>query len=1730
MLRRRVHGSYRQEASSSLFFVPSAIRSEALLLGGGVATGAASFSSPLSSSSSVLVNQKRHSVRHTTKAQLKEMSQPEWIHQKRHGVFSYDRAIGANKRTANSSFVPLETTHMNLWASDTDASNNRFFRSYTGLQEHYHNLLGRPHYSETEHSDRRLGLSNYELHNDQRFHGIDRPAFTNGHYESGWNTLLYRHGAQGSVLNNPRSELTAQVLGDELLQLRDFRNKDDCKAWWDRLNHLIQVHHKSVGDIGDYASRNVQVVHRFFVTFHDAISAFEFQDKYLAEHLTATRPSELSDVFAIFLEMEANYVSFDHCPRCSLPLATTRFCGEGDEQTPFRQHRGRWAPHQTWGKEWLDVVARRAEALWYRAVEDEYFGGAHHTQRQAEALMNVYLKTKQRGKAVSFMANLRGSKEFITGRVTVTAALQHTFDQLLDSTPHPHLPTNAFQTESGSAVYLAGDVNRVPLSPQQFRLDMELNKFRRAQKEEGVVRLPPKDWSIDLSAIVPYKLENGRVTNWRDVKAGIEKSFQSSGLMPDSYTKDEWREMYYLTDAISRQDALRATAETQLETEKAKLGSNGVVFPDATWYRCFDKSDKSIQSIVPGLTHGAAVRGLQRTFFNPKSTTVTTGANQTLVLDVSEETLKTFALAHGDVITISGGPDNLINVPVIVLGVEIGGSNNRELIAALVDDHDTHVPLGKEILEMRGRWSRIQRTGSSAAVGYMPLRGEEEYEGVVVGVRNGELYCQWGQNVATPVRATMSVHAVQGVAKKPLQEPFSWATPFRNNWNEERLQELQRAPWNRERWVSLIPGKFTPKAKKFGYSQHTTQDDFVTKEYKDRLVSRQFFHSPNSFAVIPEATATSVNFGPKQSYVRYHGLPTVDRNELENGWGAATVMSDFEMRDIEQCIRDISGNRPGNFVKSQTETASVSVNEPWWKPLEFGWEQHNREQNLLDSSERKLKDSATLPFGGKIPPFGTTYGMGERIRGIAEDFGKGFGLGPHQMSPTSDKANFNTLGSEHLRARFLGYGNLLVRLFNDKLGTDDLGQVILSQCSAPGQEQDVKQLMQSVNEWRDHGRPPSSTLRKFLSRYLAEEIDAYNVGLPSGVEKLSLDVNPAVLTPTVDNIWSSTDKVEYALNALQVRGAQLDGEHGLIPSIVLKYRLAELKSLDPMFVQHVQNSCIQELFQSLSKEANRGIDEKHLLRAIGERSSAGKDNRNARAAQATPMLSSVVLDAILLRFGVAIEERKSLLYLLSRNPEVGASDHTQFIVPLSVVMTWKPDSATIAALSQRKGGSGNHYKSNVSAAQTNAAVQTTALTNTMSLDAVLQNLPALHDGLAMDVQYAIREHSNNAVMRKEFDIAWSGFSVATAASGSAAGGSRGASSTASFDKYVTGKFVPNAEVAAQLFCDFLRRASTSRALLEEYFVLDHSGKAIDVRLAPRNAEDAEAMRTFTFDNVRSDVRNSDSQFKESQVIDYFARAQRPVYLAAHDKITYAVGGSQHLPNIIWAPLADSLQPLAKGLEVLRPHLDKSGAVFSIICSHPDTTGMICLEHFIRRTMPCLGYFNKVLDQYVNATSSQHTKASHNFQTLANILQNERNFAIETEFRRNAERYWKQVLDGRGLEENAASGGRGGRGGRGGSQLGRGGNRRPDANVVSFGAATRGPSSSSATGSRVPAGASQQQQQQRGTSQSSAGGRGSLDRVLQGSSRGGRGAGGGRGASGGRAAGLRPSTSQPSRGK
>ena len=1505
------------------------------------------------------VTRQQHSLKYTHHVQLPEMRQPEWI-MKKHGGSTSDYT-GLPRDVPGP--APVMRAHMNLWFTDLNPRSNIMMANHDTIAP-LNKMLGRSSHHAAAGIWRISKYSETDLTMDQRWKGAKVNAIVNLVDEPFWNTIMYpldtlrkrsaphRNysadvGVRTTTLgelqpdgiplairnnnNNSSNKSSSSVSATpsahdamtplETYNLMTIKTKEHVEAYWKNLAHIISVNRPAVGDLPEaFRSRSIRHAHEAFVKFQDALRSHNFQDSYLIRHLQSTRPKELADVFGVFIEMEANYVNHDFCPRCSLPFATTRYCGEGDQHTPFRTNRGRWAPHKAWGKEWHDVVVRRAEQLWYRATEDPLFGTPHHTQKQAEELLRVYCRTESRAKAIHFLTQLRGSLEYLQGKIKITEAMQKQVDALLDSTPHPHMLTNGFKAQpNGAGAYLLSSVaggasnasaavrnTTLPHSPLQFRIDLEMGKLRREQKEQGAIRLPPKGWRINTENIVPYKVgPNGRVTNWRQVKEGIEQSFLAPGCPAESYTSEELREMAYLSTHLATRDERRAALRTAFEAERDAARKEGLiargskaVFPTAEYYTVFDTSDEALAPFAKFVSSsGATVAprygmpvGAERAQFNNPASVVFSAQNTTYTVDTTDETCKLYGFRHGETVTYTETDGAKARRTVTIIGAETGASSAQPQLlavdaAASGSNSSIIYHLGYDIADVNARCAGIALANPTAArrapavVARLMNSTETFGAGTIIGVRDGQLYVSWDNGVAVSLGTPDAMAAARwvlhptakakaangsGAAFPAPREPYSWVTPFRNDWSEERLAELQKSPFTRERYVSLIQNKFTPVVKRFGYTQHITQDDFVTKEYKDRLTSKQFFTNPQAFEVVPEANTKSVRFGGKDEVaLRLHGLPSADRSELERGWDEVPDATPTEVGAVEQALRDISGRRPGNYIKTAAETASLKLNESWFAPLNLGWRHEAKTQNFLENAaDRKTIDGSKNPFGGTMPAYGTTYGVGERIREISEDFAKGFGLGgPQQQSPTADNNHLNTLGFESLNAQTLGVGNVVLRMFNEKLGSHSIYNV--ASALAVSHSVDPRDLLLSLNEWRHAGRPPSPILRRVLADYLKDDIAKFNeqarIGRADRIDLLGTGggsgksgaaagmINSPAASPWLD-VERDAAKADFFLRQRDISssGGEKGGTDGFVLARVTEVGMRYASgAADEALAAHCAAEVATAFALQLSEAIGRGIPLSSLATSNAQHNKSGFANKAATTLQ---LIRGDVLKGLLRGAGLGDSVVATIISGLSTATGVVTLTH-DFAVPLATVLSWKGPSVAATASSVNPktdlNTAGGDKKSNGPAkparrsiAEDMASPAPTA--GRFAANPIYNTIMVANEGAALDFAYAAAENMRNAALRREFVEACRGVIPVPAKLTSSSASSSSSLDDATlfynalYDRYCEGLWVPTLDDAKAMFVAFLKRCSADPRLLVSYF--NFKGEGAVAGRGARNTE------------------------------------------------------------------------------------------------------------------------------------------------------------------------------------------------------------------------------------------------------------------------------------------------------
>eukprot|EP00759_Apiculatamorpha_spiralis_P055927 PhF_6_TR7926/c0_g1_i2/m.11863 len=1399
-----------------------------------------------------------------------EMRLPTWMER------SYPRRLNPqynamhSKRGSNDAVL-----HSNL-APDTDATRNYFLREATPWTE-LNKLVG-VHRGVSDYEDyqhRREGPrshTKFEMENPFLYRGAQVPVGVSiAKGEEFWSQKLYPNAH--AIKSIPNSLLSmAQV--------------DTAQPWWNHLQHLINTHYKAVGEITPGRWREVRLVSQFFTNFDMAITSADYQNANLALTLESTRPKELEDVYGIFIEMECNRIHPHYCPRCSLPYDKTHFCGEGSPWTPFRKHQALWAPHKPWSREWYESCANRAEALFNKSTEHPLFGTAQHTQRQVEALMAVYRACGLRGRANTFLANVRASNEYSIGIIKETSKLMELYEETMDDTPHPVLLSN-FHVQQGVQKYIPSASHAiVPQSAKQIRIELEVDKMRREQKEQGVVRVPPKGYQLNMSDVVEYKIDEatGKVVNWREVKKGLETSFTKNRLTHDAYInpqaldkKQMLRELEYWTRQVRDLPTEKRIAELKKENEsERKTITKCFVFPDESSYRNFNIEDKVLEAIPINnvkVKHGDVFFGTRASF--PDETNIK-------VKDTAFNVSKSFCEKFGFVYGSRFESEDQNNATVI--GVD---TSTYELCA--VKDDGEIVSLGATLNEVEKflqaqKWKPIVGVTEKIEMIESNRTEVEEFSGVVIGSRKGKLYAQFfpEKGVATLLETTgwKSFSVKENIAGSIGEVP-SWLVPFRNNRAEEHLEAATRAPWNQQPYASLIPGKLTPKRMLFGYTQHNKNDDFVTQEYKDRLLSKQFHHKPGAFQVIPDVYEKAPQLGGKWESIYTHGLPGVDRKELTHGWSKVEDVPDTEVNAIEQAIRDISGTRPGNYYRRTSEIEDFKLKESWWNINPF-WKHHNRMEMAKPYAERQLFNPTKMPFGGNLPPLGTSAGMGERFEYIVSRLSKGFGIGPTGHTPHATMAKYDTLQNQSERAERLNSSHVLVKLFKEKLFDEKLSeaQFVRSFGAQP------KELMISLHEWLHRGAQPTAILRSALEVFLKDDIAKYNENTPKEL-RLTCGSGSAVATaPTRANVWlerdpsAVVDSLESELTNEVEGDAQLIGEEGFIRYKYVQQHLhtTTLSSTIEMEDMNLERWCRQtyldDFGMKLAKYVNVDISAGFLAAVQGSKEMYLREFRNANRwitqANFKKLLEDLRIQADDVRFIYAqapdmlstiMANQSSLMKSVNDKHSLANFGRDPVLYHVASLLKWsgaKTKHGTTQLQNWKNAKKEQQQPASPSAPSTNTTANKAIGGNKQVLSflqSALQGTPAKSrqgahhpmsyimytlvafqgDGIAMDVKYASRENKRNSNLQAEF-ANFIGPMVR------AKGGDDDSIRTV-FQDYCEGTWVPSVPEAVSILKSYFVAATTDGSWCKNHVTLDRDGNITGLKPTPRE------VKPFEFENV-----------------------------------------------------------------------------------------------------------------------------------------------------------------------------------------------------------------------------------------------------------------------------------------
>ncbi|RNF01194.1 hypothetical protein TraAM80_07163 [Trypanosoma rangeli] len=295
----------------------------------------------------------------------------------------------------------------------------------------------------------------------------------------------------------------------------------------------------------------------------------------------------------------------------------------------------------------------------------------------------------------------------------------------------------------------------------------------------------------------------------------------------------------------------------------------------------------------------------------------------------------------------------------------------------------------------------------------------------------------------------------------------------------------------------------------------------------------------------------------------------------------------------------------------------------------------------------------------------------------------------------------------------------------------------------------------------------------------------------------------------------------------------------------------------------------------------------------------------------------------------------------------------------------------------------------------------------------------------MDIQYIARENKRNPVLRQEFFAAllpvFAGNHDKVAQL---------------HDDYCEGKYVPNITLAIEAFIAFLCNVTKHADVYSgiSYFDMgDPNGPQAGQYTSLKLLDPLDD--PFVFDNVRAERIETVERFRQHDIQVGPVRAPATGFIAANSK---SLNYFTHRPEEVVYVSTDADQGLFRSLKKSAHYkaIAANPAMQFLLHAHNGAGVVATFNRFFYRTMPMLAFYQKLLKHYTENVHSLRQTAQNSVRGLARVLENERSAAIE-EFRRNSERYWRNVLEGRSVEQ--AMGGNGGGAGGGGGGGERSGN-------------------------------------------------------------------------------------------
>eukprot|EP01065_Artemidia_motanka_P035595 TRINITY_DN43501_c0_g1_i1.p1 TRINITY_DN43501_c0_g1~~TRINITY_DN43501_c0_g1_i1.p1 ORF type:complete len:1781 (+),score=479.10 TRINITY_DN43501_c0_g1_i1:71-5413(+) len=648
---------------------------------------------------------------------------------------------------------------------------------------------------------------------------------------------------------------------------------------------------------------------------------------------------------------------------------------------------GQEMEHSFWTPQWLHEYEKRAKGLWYQSLQLPFFRTPHHTALQCEGLMEVYRRTLNRGEANHFLRQCQIHGLPITEAMCAAhqEILQNTNPHSLFGHGDPgavsprwlryqlevdkmnevsedgamRLPPDSYIPFTNEAMY-SSLPNKFELDERGWVKNFEDVTFEIQQSADAVDRTASQRSGSSEFPDYAYEEEDlARIDHWRH--AHRRRTLRTERMDSTLRLGGE--------DVLLSRSLVKGVDQPRTGEIAPRAGPNQIVFPTVDAYVLFDTSEAAISAIMnppeeagkeaigvaASVKHGARVRARTLTRY--------LGGND---LNITVQMLAKRAV---DKKGGRGREEDKTDKPTVrefcthwrvILGTVLKqSSESRPQCDGLWarrfhDELSKHPPMhagahwkrkdGKAQCYIVGvsegeLWAR--EPGKDYAENIRDLqnwvRGDspdpwqvedpQEVDGVIIGVRDEQLYAQLGsRRVATPIGRNWQevVDRLRGLrvldeVVTPT-EPPSWYIPFRNNWAEEELKNALRKPWMSMPMVPRAPYEAPVIPVDLHDPASYRIDDFRTKEFEDRLVARNLlggsakamkgsrrFEDDSIFSVNP--------LGNSLTQTGY-GQPQADRRDLEEAGNDPSdpslgVVPDWEIGQLEQALRDISGRAPG---------------------------------------------------------------------------------------------------------------------------------------------------------------------------------------------------------------------------------------------------------------------------------------------------------------------------------------------------------------------------------------------------------------------------------------------------------------------------------------------------------------------------------------------------------------------------------------------------------------------------------------------------------------------------------------------------------------------------------------------------------------------------------------------------------------------------------------------------